>query len=83
MLKFCIKINNANTYELFTVPENEKVYIYDECDFDTFCNRYRLKPYIKIIKNLFRKPTKIQIGKIKPYTKKEVRKIEIYIEEAE
>lgn len=84
MLKFCIKINNADTYELFTIPENEKVRIYDECDFDTFCKRYnKLKPYVKIIKNLFGKPIKIQIGKIKPYTKKEIKKIELYIEEGE
>ena len=83
MLKFCIKINNADTYELFTMPGNEKACIFDECDFDTFCKRYRLKPYIKIIKNLFGKPIKIQIGKIEPYTRKEIRNIKLYIEEAE
>lgn len=59
MLKLCIKINNADYYELFIIPENEKARIYDEYDFDTFCKRYRLKPY----------------------TKKEIKKIELYIKE--
>lgn len=83
MSKFCIKINNADFYELFTMPENEKVCIYDECDFDTFCERYKIEPFVRIIKNLFGKPTKIQIGNIKPYTRKEVRKIEVYTKEGE
>lgn len=37
MLKFCIRFNNADSYELFSMPENEKIRLSDECDFDTFC----------------------------------------------
>lgn len=83
MLKFCIRFNNVDSYELFSIPEDEKIRLSDECDFDTFCKRYNLKPYIKVIKNLCGKPVKIQVGKIKPYTKKEIKKIEIYTTEDE
>ena len=83
MTKFCIKINGMDTYELFTMPEDEKTRIYAECDFNTFCEQYKLEPFVRIIKNIFGKPIKIQIGNIEPYNKKEVRKIEVYTEESE